>query len=269
MLSALKECDERGTDDFLATYGFGRAREYLLRYDSKLYDSTAILGVAQKYATGTAASGSTFPRAAKVLRDLGFEVTYVDISKPDDAPATGEWREAAEVGPDVARGEWAVAAREVLLDAANQYQAVVTYKELATHVQYRTGIRAKQLRHYWIGDVLGRVAADSSGRGEPLLSALCVNAEGSVGESYAIAVTVAQGESPADPDSHAALERLACYRYFEAVGLPADGGSPTLVPKLAAARERVRNANLLERPVAKCSKCNLQVPSSGICDYCD
>jgi hypothetical protein len=273
VLSALKECDERGADEFLATYGFGGAREYLLRYDSKTYDSKAILGVAQKYATGTAAESSSVSGgkfgAAKVLRDLGFEVSYVDITPKGDAPAFGVWHEVAEVGPETARAEWAVAARDVLVDAAHQYQAVVSYKDLASHVQYRTGIRAKQLMHYWIGDVLGRVALDCSGRGEPLLSSLCVNAEGSVGESYAIAVTIAAGEPPADPDSHAALERLACYRHFQAVGLPSDGGSPTLVPKLAATRERVRKANLLEKPVVKCPKCNLQVPSSGICDYCD
>jgi hypothetical protein len=273
VLSALKEFDERGADDFLAAYGFGRAREYLLRYDSRVYDSKAIFGVAQKYATGTAASSTSFPQgmggAARALRGLGFEVTYVDITKPDDAPANGEWQEVADVGGEVARAAWAESAREVLLDAASQYRAVVTYKELSTHVQYRTGIRTKQLTHYWIGDVLGRVSGDCSRRGEPLLSSLCVNADGSVGDGYSLAVTTVYGEAPTDGDAHAALERLECYRHFQAAGLPADGGSPTLVPKLAAARERVRKANLLEKPVVKCPKCNLQVPSSGICDYCD
>ncbi|WP_344220484.1 hypothetical protein [Kribbella sancticallisti] len=269
----MKECDDRGVDDFLATYGFGRAREYLLRYDGKTYDSKAILGVAQKYATGRAATSSSFSGgrtgAAKVLRELGFEVTYVDISAPGDVPATGTWREASEVGSDNARSAWAEAARDVLLDAANRYRSVVTYKELANHVQYRTGIRTKQLMHYWIGDVLARVAADCSRRGEPLLSSLCVNTEGSVGDGYAIAVTAAYGEAPEDSDAHAANERLACYQHFEAAGLPPDGGSPALVPRLAASRERARKAALADRPVAQCPTCHLQVPASGICDYCD
>ncbi|MGA8247507.1 MAG: hypothetical protein WB797_11420, partial [Nocardioides sp.] len=136
-----------------------------------------------------------------------------------------EWREASEVGSEESRAAWAEAARPILIDVAHHYHAVITYKELAAEVQRVSGIRTKQMAHYWIGDVLGRVSRDSTTREEPLLSSLCVNAEGSVGDGYAAAVTAADGEAPGDGDDHAAQQRLACYRFFEAADLPAAGGS--------------------------------------------
>lgn len=206
--------------------------------------------------------------AAKVLAGLGFDVSHADAS-PDEHPATGTWREASQVGSEVARTAWAEAARPVLLGAARRYNSVVTYKELAAEVQRGTGIRTKQLMHYWIGDVLGRVSATGFRRGEPLLSALCVDAEGSVGAGYAIAVRENYGTTPGDPDDHAAHERLNCYRHFGASDLPADGGRPALTPKLAASRERVRKAKAAERPARLCPNCHTALPATGQCDYCD
>ena len=43
---AAAEYDELGQEEFLARYGFGRARAYLLIIDGKGYDSKAILGAA-------------------------------------------------------------------------------------------------------------------------------------------------------------------------------------------------------------------------------
>ena len=72
------EYDKLGQDEFLARYGFGRARTYLLIIDAKAYDSKAILGVAYLHATGQAIGPEDFSGgavgAARVLRSLGFEV---------------------------------------------------------------------------------------------------------------------------------------------------------------------------------------------------
>jgi hypothetical protein len=273
VLRALEEYDKLGADEFLTLYGFGKAREYLLWHDGKSYDSKAILGVSCKYAAGTAATSSEFSGgkdgAAKILRELGFSVTFVDDQEFVESPATGSWREASEVGSEAARSAWAEAARAVLFEAAGQYHSVVTYKELANQVMYRTGIRTRQLMHYWIGDVLGRVSAESSRRGEPLLSSLCVNAEGSVGDGYAIAVQAATGEAPGDLDDHAAHERLACYRHFNAAGLPPGGGVAALTPKLQASRDRVRRAKMITKPARQCPTCHMTLPATGVCDFCD
>ncbi len=271
VLSAIAECDERGVENFLRTYGFGTGREYLLWHDAKSYDCKAILGVAHKYATGTAASRAQFSGdrdgAAKLLEHLEFDVTFVDDNGLVETPATGEWRDAADLPLDESRDAWAAAARDVLVETAGRYQATITTKELAVQSQNRTGIRTKQLTHYWIGDVLTRVAAECARRDEPLLSALCLNADGAVGSAYTPAVLAATGETPADADDHAARERLKCYQHFGA-DLPEGGGAATLSPKLAATRGRERKIRHAERPMAECPNCNLQLPATGICDDC-
>jgi putative restriction endonuclease len=47
--SAIAEFNRLGRDNFLSTHGFGRAREYFLEVDGRLYDSKAIVGVAHGY----------------------------------------------------------------------------------------------------------------------------------------------------------------------------------------------------------------------------
>ena len=126
-----------------------------------------------------------------------------------------------------ARRRWIVAARPVLERVARTYHAIIRYSELAEDVQEVTGIRTRMLMHYWIGEVLGAVSHESRRRGEPMLSALCVDSEGSVGPGYG-GLLAEYGPVPEDLDTHAADERLACYRYFHAEGIPADGGRPAL-----------------------------------------
>lgn len=195
-----------------------------------------------------------------------------DVAAPDhELPDVAEraWRDVSDVGVAAARVEWAGAAREMLLVAASKYQALVQQKDIATGVQELTGIRTKQPARQWIGGVLAEVSAESLRRGEPMLSALCVNPDESVFDGYAAIVGAATGTPPRDADAHASHERLATYRHFEAAGLPAGGGSAMIPPKLAAARGRARNAAIAERPINKCPKCNLQTPANGICDTCD
>lgn len=205
--------------------------------------------------------------AAKILGALGFEVAYTGDA--ESASADGRGRTATEMGQETVREEWARAAREVLLDAARHYRSVVTYGGLAAEVQRRTGITTRQLMQHWIGDVLGRVSAECARRGEPLLSSLCVTAEGSVGPGYVKAVRDAYGEEPEDLDDHAAHERLACHRHFEAPDLPPDGGGPALTRKLAASRERAaRQSTPTPRTTATCPTCHLQLPATGVCDDC-
>ena len=119
---------------------------------------------------------------------------------------------------------------------------------------------------YWIGDVLGRVADACAAEETPLLSALCVSAGGTVGDGYAVAVERVRGERPADPEMHAARERLACYAACGA-DLPADGGRPTLTP--AEKKRRAAPAQRSTAPKAKvCPGCHMQMPLKGVCDTC-
>jgi hypothetical protein len=194
--------------------------------------------------------------------------TPIAISEP--LPQSGEaWRDAAEVGDEESREAWAEAARPILIEVAQHYHQVIPYKDVAAQVQWITGIRGTQQMHYWIGDVLRRVSVECHRRGEPLLSALCVGSDGGVGERYATAVGATTNDLTDDVDDHAAVQRLACYRYFEAPDLPTDGGSAALTPQLSARRARAKKIRLAEAPVDVCPTCHTQLPATKVCDnYC-
>jgi ribosomal protein L32 len=267
VLLALEEFDRVGADEFLSRYGFDASGEHDLVHNEKSYDSLAVLGVAHLRATGELAplddlSGGA-AGAADVLRGLGFAVDG-DRSEPDaDAPV-----DAADVGDEAARSAWAAAAREVLIETARKYHSVITSKELAAAVMDRSRITTKRPSHYWMGDVLARVASHCVERGEPLLSSLCVNAEGSVGAAYAGTVASVRDAVTGDADDHAARERLECYRVFGA-DLPSGGGSWALTPRLSASRSRERRAAAAEKMPPLCPTCHTAVPATGVCDYCD
>ena len=163
-----------------------------------------------------------------------------------------------------AKAAWATVARPALIGIASKYRETITYKELSEEIQDATGIRTRMLLQHWIGEVLGSVSQDCHRRGEPLLSALCVNAEGSVGNGYAAVIDETHGGPlPADLDMHAAAQRLECCRRF-ATDVPADGGSPALTKQ---ERDRRRRASP-SRPKLGCPNCHLQLPASGVCDTC-
>lgn len=286
VVKAIEEYDHLGSEEFLSRYGFRTARDYVLTYDGRTYDSKAIVGVAHGYATGQSLAYDELrggkDGAAKVLWDLGFEVTE------STRPVRPRYTNAATVGTEHARETWALAARERLIETATVYHAVITYQDLAEFVQERSLIRTDQHMRYWIGDVLGRVARDCAGKNEPMLSALCVNAHGSVGESYATALLTYRGESVDDAEAHAARERLECYRHFGAE-LPPGGGVPAPPPQLArktqvrsstpkAARTartttpkppKAKPAPAPEKQVAFCPVHFTQLPATGVCDLCE
>ena len=199
------------------------------------------------------------------------------------------WIEAATIGSEAARETWALAARHILADTAGEYHAVISSPELADAVQQRSRIRTRQGAHYWIGDVLYRVAEDCHRRREPLLSALCVTAGGRMGDWYADTVLTVRGEQVGDPEEHAAVERLDCYRLHGAE-LPPGGGEPARPVRVQPVRaERARAPRSPTRTlgtertgtakptrVAKvevapkvCDRCFTALPASGVCDYCD
>ena len=80
ILAAIQECDLRGRDEFLANYGYGRARTYFLVVEGREYDSKAILLAACKYhhKLGKPLPHDAFSGGMRTvvphLRALGFEV---------------------------------------------------------------------------------------------------------------------------------------------------------------------------------------------------
>ncbi len=205
------------------------------------------------------------PETPDDLQDPGDPADQQDPAEPD--PDQPEIDGPAELTEET-RAALAVAARARLLQAAATYNATITHKELGQHVQDETGLRPRQMTHYWIADVLSRVARVCDERDEPLLSALAVNAKGSVGPGYPADVTAIRGEEPADGDDHAAAERLACYRHFGAT-VPAGGGSPALTKQLASVRDRARKVRIAEKVPELCPVHHITLSGSGVCDYCE
>lgn len=186
----------------------------------------------------------------------------------DSLPGTYRESDGQAVPMAEAKAVWVPLARDALERVARVYHGLINYGELAEELQLRSGIRTRQLIHYWIGDVLGAVAKDCYARGEPLLSALCVQQNGVIGEGYSWAMAETYGgPAPDDLDMAAAEERLKCYRFFGA-DLPSGGGRPALTPQVAAKRRAVaqRAREDARRPV--CPTCNLELPATGQCDFC-
>lgn len=187
-----------------------------------------------------------------------------------DVSSPGTYRQAD--GTPVAFADalvaWTAAAVPVLEGVARTYHATITYQELGQEVQDAAGIRTRMLLRYWIGRVLGGVARTCHRQGHPILSALCVRGDGTVGAGYAEAITENYGQTPEDIEMHAALERLRCYRHFGA-DLPPGGGEPALTPQVAARRaQAARWARPPAHIPARCPTCNLVLPVTGRCDTC-
>lgn len=93
ILQAIAEYDERGGDGFLGVYGFDATPDLQLVHEGRSYHSTAILGVAHRFATGRVATSDEFhgdmAAAAAMLQRRGFEVagTAVAVAAATPAPA--------------------------------------------------------------------------------------------------------------------------------------------------------------------------------------
>lgn len=168
-----------------------------------------------------------------------------------------------------ARLEWAVAARPILVSLAEQYDATISYRELAEQVQAATGVRTTQLFRYWIGEVLFHVAEGCAQRGDPLLTSLVIRADGTIGDGYMKALQIMGQPVPDDIELAAAEERLRCYRHFGAE-LPANGGTPRLPEQVRKARaRRARSGRSAQSNERVCPTCHLHLPATGVCDTCD
>ena len=179
-----------------------------------------------------------------------------------------------------AYNQWEPLAVALLVDTAKTYGGFVTYKQLTEFVQVETGTTHKGLITNWVGELLGRVIEHCLQEEIPQLSALCVTAEGTVGNGYRAAIAAERiptenatddqehDETLDELDDHAAKTRLKCYSFFGAE-LPAGGGEPMLTPKAKAARDWKRAQAKPDKPPKLCPSCFVALPATGQCDNCD
>lgn len=162
--------------------------------------------------------------------------------------------------------EWTPIAYRELVAAAQHYNSVITYLELADRVQKHSGVKTRMLLTNWIGKVLESVAIQAKENGEPPITSLCVRQDGTIGPGYALAPKSVPDSPTEDIEQYAAEHRLLCYRAY-ASDLPEDGGQPSLTK--AVVEQRARSASRQEKPPRLCPNCFLTVPSTGTCDACD
>lgn len=72
VLTAMAEFDSLGRSGFLEKYGFGRAREYFVEHNGRLYDSKALLGAAHLIQRGAPLPSTTFNGGAQTTTRLGI-----------------------------------------------------------------------------------------------------------------------------------------------------------------------------------------------------
>lgn len=188
---------------------------------------------------------------------------------------------------------WSRAAVALLSETATDYNRVLTTNEFAEEVQRRAGAWANVTSKTWVRKVLGVVTLKCTKEGWPYLASLVVRpSDGKPGPWYFdVLAETGPGTAP-DEVHHAAEQRLACYRHFDAE-VPQDA-EPTLNPL----RERRRVHHLDAAPSAPrrsptsraasaatrstaprkhateerrgqvCPTCFMEMPLSGVCTNC-
>lgn len=203
----------------------------------------------------------------------------------DESPVT--WGDAMHA--------WAAPAYSLLQETATTYHGTITAAQLASSVQNSSGIRTTARVGEWLPRLLNRVSKKALQDRMPPLTSLCVTDDGTVFDGYGSWVQLPGADAPpASPDAHAAQDRLACYQRF-ADDLPADGGQPGPMPRVLSAvpsvrpgrstgsaraartatRPKVRGIDAAKarrkaeaEPPKVCASCFMQLPASGVCDYC-
>ena len=165
---------------------------------------------------------------------------------------------------------WAAAAYDHLVEVAGGYRAVIEHRELAEAIDRRGGVPTPPVVRTWIGATLALVNERCTREGTPPLTSLVVRKDtGMVGPLYDTVLKAAGTplfDDPMQREEHAAQARLECYRWAGAEGLPANGGYPSLAPRLAQSIARKAKAN---PPAAKiCPSCQMVLLPTGVCDSC-
>ena len=102
VLRAIEEFDQLGRDAFLEKYGFGKAREYLIQKDGRLYDSKAIVGAAHGYLPGqTALKPNEFSGGEATVKKTLDALKIDEKSYPLEVVAGSHRELCAEVGDGV------------------------------------------------------------------------------------------------------------------------------------------------------------------------
>lgn len=164
--------------------------------------------------------------------------------------------------------KWAQAAVPVLQDVAGTYENFITYKALATRVFEATQTSTRMLVPNFSSRLLNRVIHLCLEKNLPPLTSLVVSAtDGTVGTGFDAALRASGRDVPGtalERERFAAADRLECYKRCGA-DVPADA-EPQLTPKYEARVNPPKKEEPKPKPV--CAVHGIQLPATGVCDYC-
>lgn len=95
-----------------------------------------------------------------------------------------------------------------------------------------------------------------------------VHQDGTIGIGYLRAPKAVAVDPDVDVDDLAAEHRLLCYQKY-ADDLPADGGTPTVTPRVAEARARRATSNRADAEAKLCPIHFVELSTNGLCSFCD
>ena len=182
----------------------------------------------------------------------------------------GTWHEsdpAISVKWSEAMGAWAEAILPELEQVASVFGGSITYEDLASAIQYRTGYRTRMLLGNWIGKVLEVVLKRTIREGLAPLTSLVVRKDtGGVGDGY---YNHDHPQHSVKDDVQlqrmAAQDRLTCYR-VHCGSVPANA-TPRMTELFDQKHSPVGRARA-ELPEQFCPTCHLVLPLGGECDSC-
>lgn len=165
---------------------------------------------------------------------------------------------------------WAAAAIPVLEEVASTFGGYITYKDLKERVTAVTDVQSNQQLNFWSNTMLNRVIQLCEERNLPPLSSLVVNAgDGMVGSGFNEVLRRSGREmvwdDPYKLEVIAAAERFICYQTY-CSSIPEDA-EPQLTREYSARVKREKKGEPKVRPA--CTKCQMLLPATGVCDYCD
>lgn len=168
---------------------------------------------------------------------------------------------------------WALAAHAELSEIATGYGHFITVAELAERVQEASGVQTEAPTRTWMDAILRKIARRCHKAGEPPLTALCVQQNHTVGDTYKYVLELAGLPIPNDLELHAAYARWQCYLHHGAE-MPADEGVPRSLPRWRAAvrrAPRVRPRSSRSRPARRCapSASSSFPPAEPVSTACD
>ncbi|WP_245567312.1 hypothetical protein [Nocardia vinacea] len=192
--------------------------------------------------------------------------------KSSVSTTAGAWRagDGVPVTLREATVAWAFAAHAELSEIATGYGNFITVEELAERVQETSGVHTGAPTQTWMEAILRKVARRCHNAGEPPLTSLCVQENHTVGDTYKYVLELAGLPVPKDRELHASYARWQCYEHYGAT-MPAELTAPPLTPKVAGRRSASstpQEAKPEPARAAVCDQCFIQLPASGICQYC-